>query len=65
MGKLAGFIADEVIPKLRRAGFVFDAKQKGATKYGGILKRVLALQCLTTLATYLKEHYELSCVKLD
>ncbi len=26
MGRLAGFSADEVIRKLRRAGFVFESK---------------------------------------
>ena len=30
MGKLAGFTADEVIRKLRRAGFVFDRQAKGS-----------------------------------
>ena len=30
MGRLAGFSADEVIRKLRRAGFVFDRQAKGS-----------------------------------
>ncbi len=30
MGRLAGFKADEVIGKLRRAGFVFDRQRKGS-----------------------------------
>ena len=30
MGRLAGFSADEVIRKLRRAGFVFDRHTKGS-----------------------------------
>lgn len=30
MGKLAGFTADEVIRKLRQAGFVFDRQAKGS-----------------------------------
>ncbi len=30
MGKLAGFSADEVIRKLRRAGFTFDRQAKGS-----------------------------------
>lgn len=29
MGRLAGFSADEVIRKLRRAGFAFDRHAKG------------------------------------
>jgi len=32
MGRLAGFSADEVIRKLRRAGFVFDRQAKGSKK---------------------------------
>lgn len=30
MGRLAGLSADEVIRKLRRAGFVFDRQAKGS-----------------------------------
>jgi len=30
MGRLAGFSADEVIRKLRRAGFTFDRQAKGS-----------------------------------
>lgn len=30
MGRLAGFGADEVIRKLRRAGFVFDRQARGS-----------------------------------
>jgi len=30
MGRLAGFSADEVIRKLRRAGFIFDQQAKGS-----------------------------------
>ena len=30
MGRLAGFSADEVIRKLRRAGFVYDRQAKGS-----------------------------------
>ncbi len=30
MGRLAGFKADEMIRKLRRAGFVFDRQRKGS-----------------------------------
>ncbi|MHB8376768.1 MAG: type II toxin-antitoxin system HicA family toxin [Dehalococcoidia bacterium] len=30
MGRLAGFKADEIIRKLRRAGFVFDRQRKGS-----------------------------------
>ena len=30
MGSLAGFSADEVIRKLRRAGFIFDRQAKGS-----------------------------------
>jgi predicted RNA binding protein YcfA (HicA-like mRNA interferase family) len=30
MGRLAGFSADEVIRKLRRAGFVFDRQARGS-----------------------------------
>ena len=30
MGRLAGFSADEVIRRLRRAGFVFDRQAKGS-----------------------------------
>ena len=30
MGRLAGFSADEVIARLRRAGFVFDRQAKGS-----------------------------------
>ena len=30
MGRLAGFIADEIMRKLRRAGFVFDRQAKGS-----------------------------------
>ncbi len=30
MGRLAGFPADEVIRKLRQAGFVFDRQAKGS-----------------------------------
>jgi predicted RNA binding protein YcfA (HicA-like mRNA interferase family) len=30
MGRLAGFSADEVIRKLRRAGFIFDRQAKGS-----------------------------------
>ena len=30
MGRLAGFTADEVIRRLRRAGFVYDRQAKGA-----------------------------------
>lgn len=30
MGRLAGFKADEVIRRLRRAGFVFDRQAKGS-----------------------------------
>jgi len=30
MGRLAGFSADEVIHKLRQAGFVFDRQAKGS-----------------------------------
>ena len=30
MGRLAGFTADEVIRKLRQAGFVFDRQAKGS-----------------------------------
>ena len=30
MGRLAGFTADEVLTKLRRAGFVFDRQAKGS-----------------------------------
>jgi len=65
MGRLAGFSADEAIRKLRRAGFIFDRQAKGSHENGGTLKPVLALQCLTIPATYLKEHCELSCAKLD
>ena len=30
MGRLAGFTADDVLTKLRRAGFVFDRQAKGS-----------------------------------
>jgi len=30
MGRLAGFTADEVVRKLRRAGFVFDRQRRGS-----------------------------------
>ncbi len=30
MGRLAGFKADDVLRKLRRAGFIFDRKRKGS-----------------------------------
>jgi len=30
MGRLAGFSADEVIRKLRQAGFIFDRQAKGS-----------------------------------
>ncbi len=30
MGRLAGFNADEVVRKLRRAGFVFDRQARGS-----------------------------------
>jgi len=30
MGRLAGFSSDEVIHKLRRAGFIFDRQAKGS-----------------------------------
>jgi len=30
MGRLAGFSANEVMPKLRRAGLVFDHQTKGS-----------------------------------
>jgi predicted RNA binding protein YcfA (HicA-like mRNA interferase family) len=30
MGRLAGFTCDEVVRKLRRAGFVFDRQAKGS-----------------------------------
>jgi len=30
MGRLAGFSADEVVRKLRRAGFVFDRQARGS-----------------------------------
>ena len=30
MGRLAGFSAEEVIRKLRRAGFIFDRQAKGS-----------------------------------
>jgi len=30
MGRLAGFTANEVVAKLRRAGFVFDRQAKGS-----------------------------------
>jgi len=30
MGRLAGFSADEVLRKLRRAGFVFDRQARGS-----------------------------------
>ena len=30
MGRLAGFKADDVVRKLRRAGFVFDRQRKGS-----------------------------------
>lgn len=30
MGRLAGFRADDVIRKLRRAGFIFDRQRKGS-----------------------------------
>ena len=30
MGRLAGFSADEVIRKLKRAGFVFDRQARGS-----------------------------------
>ena len=30
MGRLAGFSADDVVRKLRRAGFVFDRQAKGS-----------------------------------
>ena len=30
MGRLSGFTADEVLTKLRRAGFVFDRQAKGS-----------------------------------
>jgi len=30
MGRLAGFTADQVIRRLRRAGFVFDRQAKGS-----------------------------------
>lgn len=30
MGRLAGFTADDVVRKLRRAGFVFDRQRKGS-----------------------------------
>lgn len=30
MGRLSGFSADDVIGKLRRAGFVFDRQAKGS-----------------------------------
>lgn len=30
MGRLAGFSAEEVIHKLRRAGFIFDRQAKGS-----------------------------------
>lgn len=30
MGRLAGFSADEVIARLRKAGFVFDRQAKGS-----------------------------------
>lgn len=49
MGRLAGFSADEVIRQLRRAGFVFDARRREATKYGGTPKLVPALPCLIIL----------------
>lgn len=64
MGRLAGFSADEVIRRLRQASSLI-AKPKGAMKYGGTLKLALVLRCVIILATYLKERYELFCVKLD
>ena len=64
MGRLAGFSADEVIRKLRQAGFIFDRQAKGS-KYGGILKPALVLQYLTTPAIYLKERHELFYARLD
>jgi predicted RNA binding protein YcfA (HicA-like mRNA interferase family) len=30
MGRLAGFSADEIVRKLRRAGFIFDRQAKGS-----------------------------------
>ncbi len=30
MGRLSGFTADDVLAKLRRAGFVFDRQAKGS-----------------------------------
>jgi len=30
MGRLSGFTADQVLSKLRRAGFVFDRQAKGS-----------------------------------
>jgi len=48
----------------RLAGFVFDRQAKGTMEYGGIPKPTFVLLCLTTLATYLREHCELFCVKL-
>jgi predicted RNA binding protein YcfA (HicA-like mRNA interferase family) len=30
MGRLAGFKSDDVVRKLRRAGFVFDRQRKGS-----------------------------------
>jgi len=64
MGRLAGFSADEVIRKLRRAGFIFDRQAKGSHEIWWNPKPTFVLPCLTTLATYLKEQQKLFCVKL-
>ena len=64
MGRLAGFSADEVIRKLRRAGFIFNRQAKGSHEYGGTPKLVPALLCLTILVSFPRGHCVLSCVKL-
>ena len=63
MTRLAGFSADEVVRKLRRAGFVFDRQAKGAMKSGGTHKLGLALLFLVIPVSFPTGQCGLSCTR--
>jgi hypothetical protein len=76
MGRLAGFSADEVIRKLRQAGFVFDRQSKGsheiwwnpkthARSLGGLMERMKeAIQlCLEVEGGMASKPLQLVCVQ--
>ena len=64
MTRLAGFTADDVIGKLRRAVLFLTAMPRAVTKSGGIPKPVPGPPFPDILATYPKEQYALSYARL-